>query len=65
MAAQPLSPEELRELAETCIAMLEVHGQGIDVTLSALSVTEGGSLLPEDILQVRELAQTMVSSNET
>src|SRR5205085_1815694 len=63
--AQPLPPEELRELAETCIAMLEVHGQGIDVTLSALSIADGGCLLPEDVLKVRELAQAMAPKKET
>ena len=33
-AARQLSQDEVRELAETCVAMLEVHGQSIDVTLA-------------------------------
>lgn len=57
--AKPLSPEELRELAETCLAMLEVHGQAIDVTLSELSTEAGGSLPADDVPKVRELADAM------
>lgn len=51
-----LSPGEVRELAETCVAMLEVHGQSIDVTLAGLSAEAGGVLLAEDAPKVRELA---------
>jgi hypothetical protein len=59
--AQPraLSPSEVRELAETCVAMLVVHGQSIDVTLAELSVEAGGVLLPEDAPMVRELARAL------
>jgi hypothetical protein len=58
-SARPLSPEEVRELAETCVAMLEVHGQAIDVTLAELSAEAGGILLAEDAPRVRELAEAM------
>jgi hypothetical protein len=51
-----VSAGELRELAETCVAMLEVHGQGIDETLSHLGAEAGGPLLAEDLPRVRELA---------
>jgi hypothetical protein len=54
-----LSPDEIRELAETCIAMLEVHGQSIEVTLAGLSAEAGGVLLGEDVPKVRELALTL------
>jgi len=54
-----LSPEEVKELAETCVAMLEVHGQGIDTTLSHLSSEAGGPLMAEDVPRVRELAVTL------
>ena len=57
--ARPLSPEEIRELAESCVAMLEVHGQAIDVTLAELSAEAGGVLLTEDAPKVRELAESM------
>ncbi|HEX8474081.1 MAG TPA: hypothetical protein VF666_08625 [Pyrinomonadaceae bacterium] len=59
----PLSPSEIRELAETCVAMLEVHGQAIDVTLSGLNCEAGGVLLAEDALKVRELALTLTSES--
>jgi len=54
-----LSPEEVKELAETCVAMLEVHGQGIDTTLSHLRAEAGGPLPTEDVPRVRELAVTL------
>lgn len=54
-----LSPDEIRELAESCVAMLEVHGQSIDVTLAELSADTGGVLLAEDAPKVRELARAL------
>ena len=57
--ARLLSAKEVRELAETCVAMLEVHGQAIDVTLAELSAEAGGVLLAEDAPRVRELAEAM------
>jgi hypothetical protein len=56
-----LSSTEVRELAETCVAMLEVHGQSIDVTLTGLSAEAGGLLLAEDAPKVRELARVLAS----
>lgn len=58
--AKPLSPGEIREVAESCISMLEVHGQAINVTLDGMKVEAGGYLLPEDLSKARELAQSMV-----
>jgi hypothetical protein len=53
-AAHKLSPQEIRETAETCVALLEAQGKAIDVTLSEISSEGGGWLLPEDAPQVRE-----------
>lgn len=62
--AKPLSAEEVRELAETCVAMLEVHGQSVDMTLSELSAEAGGILLPDDAPRVRELAEALAYGGE-
>jgi hypothetical protein len=56
---RPLSPDEMKELAEICVTMLEVHRQSIDVTLAELSAEAGGVLLAEDAPKVRELALTL------
>ncbi|HEX8337852.1 MAG TPA: hypothetical protein VF621_14040, partial [Pyrinomonadaceae bacterium] len=56
-----LSPAEVKELAETCVAMLEVHAKPIDVTLADISAGDGGFLLAEDAPKVRELALAMAS----
>ena len=59
-AAHKLSPEEIRETAETCLALLETQGRSIDVTLSEISSEGGGWLLPEDAPKVREAAQSLL-----
>jgi hypothetical protein len=59
--AKPLSQNELKEMAGVCIAMLETHGQAIDVTLSEISIEAGGCLLAEDAPKVRELAELMAN----
>jgi hypothetical protein len=58
-SARPFAPEEVRELAEACAAMLEVHGQAVDVTLAELSAEAGGVLLAEDASKVRQLAEAL------
>jgi hypothetical protein len=58
--AHKLTPEEIRETAETCLALLETQGKAIDVTLSEISSEGGGWLLPEDAPRVREAAQTLL-----
>lgn len=55
-AAHKLTPEEIRETAETCVALLEAQGKAIDVTLSEISSEGGGWLLLEDAPRVREAA---------
>ena len=59
-AAHKLSPEEIRETAETCVALLETQGKSIDVTLSEISSEGDGWLLPEDAPRVREVAQRLL-----
>jgi hypothetical protein len=58
-AAQPLTPEEVRETAEVCVALLETQGKSIEVTLSEIGSEGGGWLLPEDAPKVRELAEAI------
>jgi hypothetical protein len=58
--AKLLTADEIKEMAEMCIAMLETHGQAIDVTLSEISSEVGGFLLAEDAPRVRALAESMV-----
>ena len=57
--ARPLTPEEVRETAEVCVALLETQGKSIEVTLSEISSEGGGWLLPEDAPRVREAAREM------
>jgi hypothetical protein len=61
--ATSLSPEEIRTYAEMCVAMLETHGQAIDITLSELSSEAGGPILPEDAPKVRTEAERMINSS--
>jgi hypothetical protein len=60
--ARPLTPEEVRETAEVCMALLETQGKSIEVTLSEISSEGGGWLLPEDAPRVREAAQALLLS---
>ena len=62
--ARRLSQEEVRELAETCVAMLKVHGQPIDVTLAGISVEAGGTLLAEEASVVRGLAEELAFGSD-
>lgn len=62
--AKPLSEGETKELAEMCIAMLEMHGQAIDTTLAEISSEAGGCLLPEDAPKVRALAESMLQESK-
>lgn len=52
--------EEIREIAETCVALLEAQGKSIEVTLSEISCDAGGWVLPEDAPRVREIAQRLM-----
>jgi hypothetical protein len=63
VAARPLTLEDVRETAEVCVALLEVQGKSIEVTLSEISSEGGGWLLPEDAPRVREVARELALSN--
>lgn len=58
-----LTDEEIKGLAENCIAMLETHGQSIERSLSEMGSAAGGFLLPEDAPKVRALAESLVNAN--
>ena len=59
-SAHKLSPEEIRETAETCVALFETQGKAIDMTLSEISSEGRGWLLREDVPRVREAAQSLL-----
>jgi hypothetical protein len=63
VAARPLTPEEVRETAEVCVALLETQGKSIEVMLSEISSEGGGWLLPEDAPRVREAARELAPSS--
>jgi hypothetical protein len=62
VAARPLTPEEIRETAEVCVALLETQGKSIEVMLSEISAEGCGWLLPEDVPRVREAACALALS---
>jgi hypothetical protein len=62
-AARTLTPEEVREAAESCVALLETQGKSIEATLSEISSEGGGWLLPEDAPRVREAARELILSS--
>ena len=61
-APHPLTPDEITELAQACVAMLETRGQSVDLTLSEMSAEAGGFLLAEDAPRVREEANALLSA---
>lgn len=60
---QPLSDGEVEELAQACVAMLEVKGQTVDLTLSEMSTEGGGFLLPEDAPRVRAKVEALLQDS--
>jgi hypothetical protein len=62
VATRLLTPEEIRETAEVCVALLETQGKSIEATLSEISTEGGGWLLPEDTTRVREAARALALS---
>jgi hypothetical protein len=56
-----LSPEEIEELSQACVALLETRGQSIEFTLSEMSAA-GGFLLAEDAPRVREKVDELMGS---
>jgi hypothetical protein len=59
---QPLTGDEVEELAQACVAMLEVKGQSVEVTLSGMGVEVGGFLLPEDAPRLRRKVQLLLGT---
>ncbi|MCA1615624.1 MAG: hypothetical protein LC800_16290 [Acidobacteria bacterium] len=59
-AARPWTGEEIRETAETCVALLEAQGRAIDATLAEIVSEGGGWLSAEDAPRVREAAEQML-----
>lgn len=53
----PRSPAEVAELADSCLALLELQGRAIDDTLTEMNAEHGGWVLPEDITRVRACAE--------
>ena len=62
--AQPLTEGEVEELAQACVAMLEVKGQSVEVTLSEMSAEAGGFLLTEDAPRVRAKANAILGDHQ-
>lgn len=58
--AVPLTPEEITETAEMCVALCEAQGKLIDATLHEIDVGAGGWLLAEDAPKVREGAARLL-----
>ena len=56
---RPLTPDEIKEVAEICVSMLEGRGQAIEVTLAEISAEAGGYILAEDAPKARELAEAL------
>lgn len=61
---QPLTDDEVNELAQGCVAMLKTQGRSIEVTLSEMSVRAGGFLLPDDAVRVREKVNSLSSVSD-
>ena len=59
---RPLAEDEVEELAQACVAMREVKGQPVEVTLSEMSTEAGGFMLPGDAAKVRERAEHLLQA---
>ncbi|HEV2863894.1 MAG TPA: hypothetical protein VGX48_23060 [Pyrinomonadaceae bacterium] len=59
----PLADGEVEELAQACVAMLEVKGQSVERTLSEMSAEAGGFLLPADVRRVRSVAEALLDNS--
>jgi hypothetical protein len=61
--SEPLSDVEVEELAQACVAMLEVKGQAVGLTLSEMSAEAGGFLLAADAPRVRARAEALLEDS--
>lgn len=64
LAARSLEAAELAELASTCLAMREIHGQAFALTLAALSTDAGGCLTSEDAAKILALAEELCRAEQ-
>jgi hypothetical protein len=62
--SQVLSDDDITELAYSCLALLEVHGQSIERTIAEMSGTAGGFLLPMDASKVRAKAEALIRAGQ-
>jgi hypothetical protein len=60
----PLSDVEVEELAQACVAMLEVKGQAVELKLSEMSAEAGGFLLAADAPRVRARAEALLEASK-
>lgn len=60
----PLSDDAVEELAQVCIATLEVKGQCAEQTLSEMSAGRGGFLLATDAVRVRTRVETLLNARQ-
>lgn len=51
---RPRTPQEIHEVAEMCLALYEVQGKSVEVTLAEISSENGGWLPTEDKAKVRQ-----------
>jgi hypothetical protein len=58
------SDEEIKELAESCVALLVRQGKSIDQTISEMKVEAGGFLLEEDARKIRARAEIMTDAGK-
>jgi hypothetical protein len=58
---QPLTPAEVTELAEACVALLESRGQPVELTLAGMCAEAGGFLPPDDAARVRERINSLLA----
>lgn len=63
-SARTLTPEEVRETAEACVALLEAQGKAVEATLAEMSCEAGGWLPAHEAARVREAARLLLARNE-
>jgi hypothetical protein len=61
---RPLSECEVEELAQACIAMLEVKGQSVELTLSEMNSEGGGFLMPKEADRVRQKVNALLAAHD-
>jgi len=59
---QSISAGEVEELAQACLAMLEVKERPIDQTLAEMSAEAGGFLQPADVSRIRARAAALLDA---